>query len=346
MNVVLAVGAAAVIQFAVDSANPRAVVVSAEPVAVDSTLSLHRVVGVGKRPGPAIFSDTEYQEGRMTLRPRFNLSHGAKYVARVRWPDGRQQEKIYIVADRKGSAIPRVTAVFPQRREVPANLLKFYIHFSEPMREGREVFDRIHLVDDNGKRVHSPWRRMELWDTDAQRLTLWIHPGRIKRGVNLRETFGPVLQPNTGYRLVIEGRLRSAAGQPMGTDHVTVFRTSGPDRSLPIPAEWTIDPVESGSRKPLNIRSNEGFDHVLLIRHQWIEGPDRNRLPGRIVVERGGAAWRFVPQEPWGPGPYVLCVDEWLEDLAGNTPVRPFERDLSAPEPVLRVTRVPLVVKR
>jgi len=40
---------------------------------------------------------------------------------------------------------------------------------------------------------------------DAKRLSLWIHPGRIKNGVNLREELGPVLEPNRKYTLVLSG---------------------------------------------------------------------------------------------------------------------------------------------
>jgi hypothetical protein len=47
----------------------------------------------------------------------------------------------------------------------------------------------------DGKDIPDPWRRTELWNEDATRLTLWIHPGRVKEGVNLREEFGAVLDP-------------------------------------------------------------------------------------------------------------------------------------------------------
>ena len=46
--------------------------------------------------------------------------------------------------------------------------------------------------DDDG-----PFRETELWSEDGRRLTLWLHPGRQKTGVNLNTEIGPVLDPGT-----------------------------------------------------------------------------------------------------------------------------------------------------
>jgi hypothetical protein len=99
---------------------------------------------------------------------------------------------------------PRLEAIYPSGDTVPANHLKFYLHFSAPMREG--VFlEHCRLLDATGKPVLEPFRETELWSEDHRRLTLWLHPGRQKTGVNLNDEFGPVLQPNQSYTLVISG---------------------------------------------------------------------------------------------------------------------------------------------
>ena len=50
------------------------------------------------------------------------------------------------------SSVPDVlvTAIYPEQNILPENILKFYIHFSEPMREGN-FLDHIHLLDSKGK---------------------------------------------------------------------------------------------------------------------------------------------------------------------------------------------------
>ncbi len=42
-------------------------------------------------------------------------------------------------------------------------------------------------------------------------------------------------------------------------------------------------------------------------------------------------SWRLVPAEPWQAGPYELVVDGILEDLAGNSLTRVFDRDRTSP---------------
>ena len=99
---------------------------------------------------------------------------------------------------------PVVTAIYPTATVLPANHLKFYIHFSEPMRQG--VFlDHCKLLDDQDREVLEPFRETELWSADCMRLTLWLHPGRQKTGVNLNTEFGAVLEPGRRYTLVIAG---------------------------------------------------------------------------------------------------------------------------------------------
>ena len=49
----------------------------------------------------------------------------------------------------------------------------------------------------------------------------------------------------------------------------------------------------------------------------------------------------LLPREPWAPGTHQLNVDPVLEDLAGNSVSRVFDRDLAragdAPQPVVPV---------
>jgi hypothetical protein len=40
----------------------------------------------------------------------------------------------------------------------------------------------------------------------------------------------------------------------------------------------------------------------------------------------------LTPHDRWVPGPHLLVVDAVLEDLAGNSGIRVFDRDLTRPE--------------
>ena len=46
----------------------------------------------------------------------------------------------------------------------------------------------------------------------------------------------------------------------------------------------------------------------------------------------GERSWRFAPDGAWDVGRYSLIVDPLLEDLAGNSLIRVFDRDLTRAE--------------
>ena len=86
-----------------------------------------------------------------------------------------------------------VTEVYPSATTLPENLLRFYIHFSAPMAQG-QAYQHITLLNDAGKPIESPFHDLkeELWDREGKRFTLYIDPGRIKRGLKPREEARPL----------------------------------------------------------------------------------------------------------------------------------------------------------
>ena len=72
------------------------------------------------------------------------------------------------------SAAPAVS-ISPSPALLPANALKLYLHFTQPMEQG--VFlERITLHRQDGSVVHGAFRETELWSPDGKLLTLWLHP--------------------------------------------------------------------------------------------------------------------------------------------------------------------------
>mgnify|MGYP007032679008 CR=1 FL=1 len=210
-----------------DPSDPSRIVVEATGVSEDAKLSLHLLDEAGES-GSAMFGKVESADGNLRFRPAFALTRGASYEAILRSEKGIDLTKKFTIA--KPDALPpKLVKTYPTNAGIPANLLKFYLYFDQPMRETQAIFDRIHLEDSDGNRVHAPWRRQLLWTDDSKRLTLWIHPGRIKRGVNLREEFGPVLQPNRAYALVIEADVQAASGATLGEQVRLEFRTGDED---------------------------------------------------------------------------------------------------------------------
>ena len=50
---------------------------------------------------------------------------------------------------------------------------------------------------------------------------------------------------------------------------------------------------------------------------------------GQATIADGESCWTFRPLYPWQPQVYHLRVDARLEDLAGNSLTRLFDRDLT-----------------
>lgn len=59
-----------------------------------------------------------------------------------------QKEKIQIEEEQEGENTI-VEAIYPLTDSIPVNVLKFYIQFSEPMREG-DFLNHVYLYDEKG----------------------------------------------------------------------------------------------------------------------------------------------------------------------------------------------------
>jgi hypothetical protein len=55
-----------------------------------------------------------------------------------------------------------------------------------------------------------------------------------------------------------------------------------------------------------------------------------NEVRGARTPFDGGASWSFLPDAGWGSGHHHLVVDAILEDVAGNSVRRVFDRDLGS----------------
>jgi hypothetical protein len=280
-----------------------------------------------------IFGTYERRDGGLFFTPRYPLARGQRYRAIWEPVKGEITSVEYAVPLRPHTPPAVVEKIFPSAPVLPANQLKFYIHFSKPMRETSAIFEQIHLLDEDGKEVDDPWRRTELWTADGRRLTLWVHPGRVKRGVNLREEIGTVMQPNREYRLVIGAEVLDAEGQPLGKTSTKKFRTTDEQRSRISIEQWKIQAPTVDTEQVLFLEFPRPLDRALLERYVTVLDAKGKTVPGRIVVGPEERSWSFHPNQGWKATDYRIVVNERLEDLAGNTPLRVFDVDLTEPAP-------------
>jgi hypothetical protein len=301
-------------------------------------------LGEGKPGAVALAGTYSLNNSQLRFRPSLPLLPGQSYTARLELP-GVSLRAEHRTAASAPAAAPKLLAIYPTSDRLPANHLKFYLVFSEAMESGT-FLQHCRLVDARGREVEAPFRETELWSPDGRRLTLWFHPGRQKTGVNLNVEFGPVLTEGEEYRLVIDGRWRSARGAPLGSDVTKTFRAITPLHEQLIARDWKIHAPAAGTREPLRVVFPHPLDWATLHRMLRVASAT-GEVAGAIAVERGEQEWRFVPEKPWSSGPHELRVGTAIEDHAGNSLARPFEVNLQqrALPPVAPEIGIPFSVR-
>jgi len=212
-----------------------------------------------------------------------------------------------------------VDAFYPSGELVPENLLRVYIHFSAPIAP-QAIQEHVHLYEEDGAEVSLPFVEIDngLWDPERRRLTLFFHPGRIKRGVAPNAEQGLPLHAGSTYRLVVDEQVRDADGQPLAAPFEKILRAGRADRISPDLRDWRLN-APAARHEPLVIDFPEPLDHALLLRWVIVEDTAGNTIDGEVTLSRGETRWSFSPAQDWTPGDYVIYVNPALEDLAGNT---------------------------
>jgi hypothetical protein len=273
----------------------------------------------------------EYRTESQTLifEPQFPPEPGLTYRAVLRIGD-KSLTADYTPPPRPASPATTVTHIYPTADKLPENLLKFYLHFSAPMRRGH-IYEHIRLLDDAGNQVELPFLEIdeELWDPTMTRLTLFIDPGRIKRGVQPLEEVGPALVAGKKFRLSIDGNWLDAAGRPLARTFEKRFEVVPPDRDPPDPDTWKVTPPAPGGATALTISFPEPLDHALALRMIRVLDPGGKIVDGAPSLDDGEKRWTFTPAAPWKGGRYATVVQTTIEDLAGNNIGKPFEVDLA-----------------
>lgn len=223
--------------------------------------------------------------------------------------------------------LPRAPLVQPSAGHVPANLLRISITFAAPV-DG-SVLSRLALLNGDGSAIAAPFLPQELWSPDGTILTLLLHPGRVKTGLNAREALGPILEAGMDVSLTLDG-------QPLQHWRVDPVDTQGP-----LVSAWQLAPVRAGAREAMVVTldgpiDGRGTGYVAIADERG------RRVEGKAALSDGERRWVFTPAHPWRPGRYRLVVRGTLEDAAGNrvngrfeTPLDP-EASSAAPADVVR----------
>jgi hypothetical protein len=292
----------------------------------------------------AVDGTYEFSDTSVVFRPYYALVPGVEYSAVAHVgdihtakavatpePGATLIKRVFIAANPIVSRTV-VTAVYPTADTLPENLLKFYVYFSRPMREG-DAARHVALLDERGGAVSDAFLATdtELWDRSHQRLTILLDPGRIKRGLRPNQELGTPLAAGGRYRLRIDSAWRDADGAPLIAGHEKSFIAEQATRTPLSTREWRVTAPRPGSVDPIELRLPRPIDHALAERLLAVEGPAGAAV---VVTSRTADAERtirLVPRTPWVPGEYRVLVGAEIEDVAGNNLQRLFDVDLTDP---------------
>ena len=228
-----------------------------------------------------------------------------------------------------------LTSVYPGHASLPQNVLRMYLQFSNPMRQG-DSYRHIQFMDKSGDTIDSPYLEIaqELWSDDGTRLTLLFDPGRIKQGLDRHEELGPPFRIGETYTMVVSSDWSVQALHPSrrGTlreEFRHTFSIVEPDRIQPSVDRWQVTAPAVESNEALHVRFDEPLDfgmlqHSLQVYLSESEVP----VPGEVKVSEDGREWHFVPEQHWKGGEYRVVANPRLEDRSGNSLAQPFERSM------------------
>jgi hypothetical protein len=95
----------------------------------------------------------------LIVLPRFPLKKGETYVFKSQTGNGVKIEHIITVTANE-APVSRFVSFSPGQRHIPANALRFYVTFSEPMAKG-QVHRHILLEFSDGAKVVSPFLNLQ-----------------------------------------------------------------------------------------------------------------------------------------------------------------------------------------
>jgi hypothetical protein len=291
----------------------------------------------------------------VTFTPRFPFDPGRAY--RVRFDRATlgapEQNAIVTSIVRLPAAATRagaeVVAIHPAVPVVPENLLRMYVEFSAPM-GSKQAGDFVRLIDRTSGQdavVEEAFLPVEadFWSRDHKRYTLFLDPGRVKRGILPNRARGRPLREGRAYALDIAAGWPDENGQPLKRAFRHEFKagpaiTSGIDASA-----WRIAAPAPGTRERLVVDFEHALDHAVTTRALGIE-QNGVAVAGTGTIEPGDTRWVFVPLAAWQPGAYRLTAQPFLEDPQGNQIGRAFEVLVDTPrDPNPEPFRVPFVIE-
>ncbi len=273
-----------------------------------------------------MLGDYRVEDDYILFQPLVPLTRGLKYEIFFR------QELLGRVAvlQAEPANAPEVLDMYPSADSLPENLLKIYLQFSKPMQEG-VALQNLALVNEHGDTLSNTFLdlQQELWNKEGTVLTVWLDPGRIKRDLIPNRQMGNPLQKGSCYTLTVSNNWKDVQGLALQQPYSKKFFVRERDDVSPQPESWKITAPQAASKGPLRIALNESLDYFLLQETITVLDETGNKIGGAIKINAQEKELAFSSDKEWKKGRYRLRIASYLEDIAGNNLMRPFDRDIT-----------------
>src|SRR6185436_9228403 len=110
------------------------------------------------------------------------------------------------------------------------------------------LLPRLSLLRADGRRIQTPFLAQELWSPSGKVLTVMMHPGRVKSGLNARTAMGPILSTGDDVTLALDGR------------PIKHWSVAASDETGPVVSAWKVSDVRVESRQPLVVTLDAPID--------------------------------------------------------------------------------------
>jgi hypothetical protein len=271
----------------------------------------------------AIIGNIDYNNGHTTFTPLVPFDIATAYTAvydNTFYP--------FEIAQAESYETLSISEIYPSVRQVPANILKWYIQFSRAVNPVR-IYEYIEFLDEYGNAIDRSILHLgaPLLSEDGTLLTVWIEPGRQKQLLGPNQHLGSVFKPHKTYTLRIAATIKDAQGIPIDSAFLHTFTTIASDRIMPSLSGWKVQSIKSGQKKPLKIICDEQLDYGSLIDAFSII-QDNKEVKGTLTYDSEINTICFTPSDNWKKGTYTISLGHQLEDLAGNNLIRLFDRPI------------------
>lgn len=259
-----------------------------------------------------VYSEFLYSNHTLEIIPRFPFTPGLNYVV-----IGDHFEKLISIPTNFNKTT-EVVSIHPQLSVIPSNVLRFYIYFSAPMREG-DFLNYVVLKDKSGRIFNNVFfdNQYELWNSDRTRLTILVDPGRVKTGLQANLNLGIAFEEGNTYTLTIKKEWKDIYGNTLGSDFSKTYSIGARDTIYPNHSDWVVHQPTVNSKETLVIDFKDTLDHVSSANYISIMNANGDEVSGEVFLN-DGSKFQFIPSENWQDSEYIILINSRIEDLAGN----------------------------